>query len=86
MIENRQGSPMPEPRPHGFINGRLIDAVRENMGLTREQYAHLCGIPAATMKRICTGKNPPSGPHLLRLQLRGGVNVFLLAIDGWEKR
>lgn len=69
-----------------LINGTLIDNVRRNAELTVEEYALTCGIPFKTMKRICGGKNPPNGEHLLRLLRLGGVSPKLLELDGWRRR
>lgn len=74
------------PSLPGYINGRLIDTIRRNRRLTVAQFGLTCGIPSKTMKRICAGKNPPTGPHLLKILILGGVVPELLEIDGWERR
>ena len=75
----------PCPQVRRLINGTLIDNIRRNQELTVEEYAHTCGVPFKTMKRICAGRNVPNGEHLLRIIRFGGVSPKLLEIDGWKK-
>lgn len=67
-----------------FANGHNIDIIRRQRKLTVEQWASVCHLPYATMRRICEGRSVPDGDHLLKILVYGGIALEALDIDGWE--
>ena len=46
-----------------------VAAIRAKLGLTQEQFAHLCGVSVATLRNWEQGRRRPRGPSLALLTM-----------------